>query len=56
MFLNRDSSFGVVTGYGLNYSGLILDGATDSAALRHARFLAPTNFVASGFLGLISRG
>ena len=56
MLLNRDSSVGVVTGYGLNYSGLFLDGARDSPALRHDRVLAPTSFVASGYLGLISRG
>ena len=56
MFLNRDSSVGVVTGYGLNYSGLLLDGARDSPALRHDRVLAPTSFLASGYLGLMSRG
>ena len=56
MFLNRDSSVGVVTGYGLKYRGLVLDGARDFSALRHDRFLTPTSFLASGYLGLISRG
>jgi hypothetical protein len=56
MFLNRNRSVGVVTGYCLNYSGLFLGGARDSPALRHDRVLAPTSFLASGYLGLISRG
>ena len=56
MFLNRDSSVGVVTGYGLNYSGLFLDGTRDYPVVRHDRVLAPTSFLASGYLGLISRG
>lgn len=56
MFLNRDSSVGVVTGYRLNYSGLVLDGVKDASVLRHDRVLAPTSFLASGYLGLKSRG
>jgi hypothetical protein len=56
MFLNRDRSVGVVIVYGLNYSGLVLNGARDSPALRHDRVLVPTSFLVSGYLGLISRG